>query len=55
MNNDEINKKIYFAETVIGAINHVERPMLIYEEEKKVVKEALGAYISKLEMELRGR
>jgi len=55
MNNDEIKKKIYFAETVIGAINHVECPMLMYEGEKNVVKEALGDYISKLEMELRGR
>lgn len=55
MDNDEIKKKIYFAETVIGAINHVKCPMLMYEEEKDVVKEALDDYISKLETELRGR
>ena len=55
MDNDEIKKKIYFAETVIGAINYVKRPMLMYEEEKNVVKEALGDYISKLETEFRGR
>ena len=55
MDNDEIKKKIYFAETVIGTINHVKCPMLMYEEEKNVVKEALGDYISKLEIELRDR
>jgi len=55
MTKEEIEKKIYFAEMLIGVINHVERPMLMYEEEKQVVKEALSEYKYKLESELRGR
>ena len=55
MTKEEIEKKIYFAETVLGAIKHIERPMLVYEEEKQVVKEALSEYKYKLESELRGR
>ena len=55
MDNKEIEKEIYFAETVIGAIDHVERPMLIYDEEKKVVKKALQEYIYDLESKQRGR
>lgn len=51
---DEINKEICFAEMVIGAINNVKMPMLIYEEEKAVTKKALQEYIYKLESELRG-
>ena len=49
------DKERYFAETVIGAINHVEHPMLIYEEEKTVVKKALEALLFKDESERRGR
>lgn len=49
------DKERYFAETVIGAINHVECPMLMYEEEKAVVKKALKALLSKDESERRGR
>lgn len=45
----------YFAEAVIGAINHVECPMLMYEGEKAVVKKALKALLSKDESERRGR
>ena len=55
MTKEEIEKKIYFAEMIIGVINHVERPILMYEEEKQVVKEALSEYKYKLESELRGR
>ncbi len=55
MTREEIEKKIYFAEMIIGAINHIERPILMYEEEKKVVKEALSDYKYKLESELRGK
>ena len=50
-----MNKEIAFAEMVIGAINNVKMPMLVYDEEKSVVKKALSEYISRLEKELRGR
>ena len=52
---EEINKEICFAEMVIGAINNVKVPMLMYEEEKEVTKKALQKYIYELESELRGR
>ena len=52
---DEINKEICFAEMVIGAINNVKCPMLMYDEEKAVTKKALRRYIEELERELRGR
>ena len=52
---EEINKEICFAKMVIGAINNVKVPMLMYEEEKAVTKKALQEYIYKLESELRGR
>ena len=52
---EEINKEICFAEMVIGAINNVKRPMLMYEEEKAVTKKALRKYVDELESELRGR
>ena len=55
MANEEIEKKIYFAETVIGLINHLECPILMYEEEKQVVKEALSDYLYKLRMEEIGK
>lgn len=53
MDREEINKEIYFANTVLGAIKMVKTPMLMYEEEKIVVRKALSEYISKLEDELR--
>ena len=52
---DEVNKEICFAEMVIGAINNVKVPMLMYEEEKAVTKKALRKYVEELESELRGR
>lgn len=55
MTREEIEKKVYFAQTVIGAIKNVKHPMLIYDEEKEVVREALSKYIRELEDELRGK
>ena len=52
---EEINKEICFAEMVIGAIDNVKTPMLIYEEEKAVTKKALRKYVDELESELRGK
>ena len=45
---EEINKEICFAEMVIGAINNVKVPMLMYEEEKAVTKKALQKYVDEL-------
>lgn len=42
-------KELYFANAVIGAIENVKTPMLMYEEEKDVVKKALRMYIDKME------
>lgn len=55
MTNEEIKKKIAIAEMVLGAIKNVKMPMLVYEEEKEVVREALWRYMSDLEDESRGR
>lgn len=52
---EEIKKEIVFADMVLGAIKNVKVPMLMYEEEKDVVKKALTEYKSKLESEMRGR
>ena len=49
----EDEKELYFANAVIGAINNVEIPMLMYEGEKQVVKKALREYINKLESKAR--
>lgn len=46
-------KELYFAKSVIGAINNVEIPKLVYDEEKAVVKKALQEYIDKLETQAR--
>ena len=50
---DNQNKELYFAKTGIGAIENVKVPMLMYEEEKEVVKKALQMYINKIEMDAR--
>lgn len=55
MTREEIQKDITFAEMVISVIKNVSRPMLIYDEEKEVVRKALMRYIDDLESELRGR
>ena len=55
MNNiDEMKKEMYFANIVIGAINNVKTPMLMYEEEKQVVRKALKMYIDKIEDKMCG-
>lgn len=46
---DEQKKELYFANAVIGAIDNIETPMLMYEGEKNVVKKALRMYIDKIE------
>ena len=55
MANEEIEKEITFAKMVVGVIENVKTPMLIYQEEKDVTKKALLNYIEELESSLRGR
>ena len=55
MTSEEINKEIAFANMVIGAIDNVKVPMLMYEEEKEVTKKALQKYIDELDNELWGK
>nr|DAR53398.1 MAG TPA: protein of unknown function (DUF5053) [Caudoviricetes sp.] len=55
MNNiDEMKKEVYFANRVIGAIDNIKTPMLMYEEEKQVVRKALQMYIDKIEDKMCG-
>ena len=55
MNNiDKMKKEVYFANVVIGVIDNVKTPMLMYEEEKQVVRKALKMYVDKIEDEMRG-
>lgn len=53
-NIDEMKKEVYFANMVIGAIDNVKTPMLMYEEEKQVVRKALEIYIDKIEDKMYG-
>ncbi len=55
MDNEKIKKELFFANHLIDIINHVERPTLVYDEEKEVVKKALRMYIDDLEDKQRGR
>lgn len=51
---EEDKKELYFANAVLGAIENVEVPMLMYEGEKNVVKKALHKYIAELESKMYG-
>ncbi len=53
MTREEVDKEIVFANMVLNAIQNVKVPMLMYDEEKDVVKRALVEYKYKLEDELR--
>ena len=55
MTREDIEKELTFGGMVIGAIDNIKVPMLMYDEEKEVVKKALRKYIDELESELRGR
>lgn len=55
MTREEIEKEIVFADMVLGVIKNVKVPMLMYDEEKDVVRKALTEYKYKLESEMRGR
>ncbi|MBQ2856579.1 MAG: hypothetical protein IJE78_05515 [Bacteroidaceae bacterium] len=55
MTKEEIEKELIFADMVLCAIKNVKTPMLMYDEEKDVVKKALTEYKYKLESEMRGK
>ena len=55
MTYEEQKKELYFANAVIGAIDNVKTPMLMYQEEKDVVRKALRMYIDRIESDMRGR
>lgn len=55
MTREEIEKELIFADMVLGAIKNVKTPMLMYDEEKDVVKKALTEYKYKIESEMRGK
>ena len=55
MTYEDQKKELYFANVVIGAIDNVKTPMLMYQEEKDVVRKALRMYIDKIENDMRGR
>ena len=51
MTNEEREKNIRIANVLIGAINDLIRPILMYQIEKDVTKEALENYIKMLEQQ----
>lgn len=53
MTREEMEKELWFANMIIGVIQHVNTPMLMCQGEKDVVKKALYEYVDKLESELR--
>ena len=50
-----MKENYFFADMIIGLIDNVERPILLYEGEKEIVKKALNEYIDKLKSEQIGR
>ena len=55
MTYEDQKKELYFANAVIGAIDNVKTPMLMYQEEKDVVRKALRMYIDRIEDNMRGK
>ena len=55
MTYEDQKKELYFANAVIGVIDNVKTPMLMYQEEKDVVRKALRMYIDRIESDMRGR
>ena len=51
---EKVKKELYFIDVVLGAIQHVKVPMLMYDGEKEVVRKALLEYKCKIEDKLRG-
>lgn len=55
MTYEDQKKELYFANAVIGAIENVKTPMLMYQEEKDVARKALLMYIDRIESDMRSR
>lgn len=55
MTYEDQKKELYFANAVIGAIDNVKTPTLMYQEEKDIVRKALRMYIDRIENNMRGR
>ena len=55
MTYEDQKKELYFANAVIGAIDNVKTPMLMYQEEKDVVIKALRIYIDRIKIGMCGR
>ena len=55
MTYEDQKKELYFANVVIGVIDYVKIPMLMYQEEKDVVRKALRMYIDRIESDMRGK
>ena len=51
---DNIEKEVFYAQRVIDIIDNVTTPMLIYDEEKDIVRKALIKYKDELESRIRG-
>lgn len=51
---DKMKKEVYVANAVIVAIDNVKTPMIMYEEEKQVVRKALKMYIDEIEDKMCG-
>lgn len=49
----KLEQELYFAKAVLGAIAHVDTPMLMYDGEKEVVKKALNIYVRDIEDRMR--
>lgn len=49
MKHDKINRELTAIQMVLNVIKNVKTPMLVYDEEKSVVKKALCDYRDKLE------
>jgi hypothetical protein len=52
---EDIEKELIFADMVLDVIKNVKTPMLVFDEEKDVVKKALIEYKYKLESKMRGK
>ena len=50
MTREEIEREIIFANMILDVIKNVKTPMLMYDEEKAVVRKAVSEYKNNLEV-----
>ena len=53
--NEDIKKELAFIDGILGNIRNVKMPVLVYDEEKEIVRKALLLYKQELESKLRGK